>query len=220
MKRITIEEIFNAASHGIGALLSIAALIVMMYATVAEHRSIWHIVSFAVYGTSMILLYLSSTLYHSFFKLPRVHSFFKILDHASIYLLIAGTYTPFLFIPLNGPIGRQCAFIVWSIAVIGIILKCFFAKRFKVLSTLCYLGMGWLIMFYIKPLLASIPTGAFYWLIAGGLSYTLGTVFYLQKKLPFSHFIWHLFVLGGSAAHFVAIFFYLRYLPVLPGMAG
>ncbi len=214
MKRITIEEICNAISHGIGALLSIVALVVMIHTVITEQLSVWHEISFAIYGTSMICLYLSSTLYHSFFKLPKVHSFFKILDHMSIYLLIAGTYTPFLFIPLNGPIGFQCAILVWSMAVIGIIIKAFFAKKFRTLSTFCYLGMGWMIVFYIKPLLATIPIEAFYWLLGGGLCYTLGAVFYIFKKIPFSHFIWHLFVLGGSVAHFVAVFGYLRFIPV------
>lgn len=214
MNKLTIEEICNATSHGIGALLSIIALVAMIHSAIVEQLSFWHKLSFTIYGVSMICLYLSSTLYHSFFKIPKLHDLFKIFDHISIYLLIAGTYTPFLFIPLNGPIGLQCAIIVWSMALVGIAIKCFFAKRFRLISTLCYLGMGWMIMFYIKPLLATIPLNAFYFLLAGGLSYTIGAIFYLLKKIPFSHFIWHLFVLGGSISHFIAVFYYLRDIPI------
>ncbi len=214
MKRQTIEELFNAISHGIGALLAIAGLVLLLYYSISENHSIWHITSFAIYGSSLVALYLSSTLYHSFFKMPKAHSVFKVFDHASIYLLIAGTYTPFLFIPLHGSVGTPLAIFIWTVAVIGIGLKVFFAKRFNTLSTLCYVAMGWLIMFYLDDLLASIPAEAFYWLLAGGLSYTVGSVFYLMKKLPFSHCVWHMFVLGGSVTHFVAVFFYLRHIPI------
>lgn len=214
MTRNTREEFINAITHGLGAILSILALIIMVYTTVRDNRSMWHITSFTIYGASLVLLYLSSTLYHSFFKFPKVHALLKIFDHSAIYLLIAGTYTPFLLVPLHGPIGTQCAIIIWSIAGIGILLKLFYAQRFKILSTLCYLAMGWMIIFYVKPLLATIPENAFLWLLAGGFLYTAGAVFYLWKKLPYSHSIWHLFVMGGSAAHFIAIFYYIRFLPL------
>lgn len=215
MQRQFIEEIINAVTHGIGAVLSLAALIVMLYYTISEDRSAWHITSFAVYGISMFILYLCSTLYHSFFKSPKLHALFKIFDHAAIYLLIAGTYTPFLLIPLHGDVGTALAYVIWSTALVGIVLKVFYAKRFNLLSTLCYLGMGWLIIFFVQDLWQNLSPAAFYWLLAGGLAYTCGAVFYMLKKMPFSHCIWHLFVLAGSATHFVAIFFYLRYIPVV-----
>lgn len=214
MTSTTKEELLNSITHGLGAILAISALIAMVYTTVTEHRSVWHIASFTIYGISLVLLYLSSTLYHSFFKFSRAHSILKVFDHAAIYLLIAGTYTPFMLVALHGPVGTQCAIIIWTIALVGIVLKIFYAQRFKLISTLCYLAMGWMIMFYIKPFLAAIPINAFYWILGGGVFYTVGAIFYLWKKLPYNHSIWHLFVLAGSAAHFVAIFCYIRYLPL------
>lgn len=213
-QQTTLEEILNASTHGVGALLSIAALVLMLYYGITEERSSWHILSFSIYGTSLFILYLCSTLYHSFFKLPKVHRIMKIFDHAAIYLLIAGTYTPFLFIPLHGTLGNKLAIFIWTTALVGIILKVFFARKYNFLSTLCYLAMGWLIIFYVEDLLLAIPQEAFYWLLAGGLSYTLGAIFYMFKKLPYSHCVWHLFVLGGSITHFISIFFYLRFLPI------
>jgi hemolysin III len=207
-----MEEVMNAVTHGIGTLLAVAGL-VLLTVLAYLHGSIWHIVSFSIYGTTLVLLYLASTLYHSFTN-ERVKRIFKILDHSAIYLLIAGTYTPFTLVPLHGVLGWTVFSLVWGLAIIGIVLKVFFTGRYKVVSTLCYLGMGWFIVFAIKPLLATVPALGMSWLFAGGLFYTLGSVFYLWKKLPYNHAIWHLFVLAGSISHFIAVFFYILPIPL------
>ena len=155
-----------------------------------------------------MLLYLASTLYHSF-RRPKLKHVFHIVDHAAIYLLIAGTYTPFALVILHGIVGWAVMGIIWTLAAAGIILKVFFIGRFKGLSTACYIGMGWLIVVCIKPLAAGLAVDGLYWLLAGGVLYTVGSVFYLLKKMPYNHTVWHLFVLGGSAAHFVTIAFYV-----------
>jgi len=160
-------------------------------------------------------LYLASTLYHSFTN-ERIKRIFKILDHSAIYLLIAGTYTPFTLVPLHGVLGWTVFGVVWGLAVIGIVLKVFFAGRFNIVSTLCYLGMGWFIIFAIKPLIATVPALGMTWLLVGGLFYTLGSIFYLWKRIPFNHAIWHLFVLAGSISHFIAVFFYILPVPLRP----
>jgi len=207
-----MEEVMNAVTHGIGTLLAVAGL-VLLTVFAYLNGSIWHIVSFSIYGTTLVLLYLASTLYHSFTN-ERVKRIFKILDHSAIYLLIAGTYTPFTLVPLHGVLGWTVFSLVWGLAIIGIVLKVFFVGRYKVLSTLCYLGMGWFIVFAIKPLLATVPAFGMIWLFAGGLFYTLGSVFYLWKRLPYNHAIWHLFVLAGSISHFIAVFFYILPIPL------
>lgn len=207
-----MEEVMNAVTHGIGTLLAVAGL-VLLTVLAYLHGSIWHIVSFSIYGTTLVLLYLASTLYHSFTN-ERVKRIFKILDHSAIYLLIAGTYTPFTLVPLHGVLGWTVFSLVWGLAIIGIVLKVFFTGRYKVVSTLCYLGMGWFIVFAIKPLLATVPALGMSWLFAGGLFYTLGSVFYLWKRLPYNHAIWHLFVLAGSISHFIAVFFYILPIPL------
>lgn len=209
MLRATMEEIMNAVTHGIGAVLAVTGLVVLIVAA-SVSGGVWHLVSFIVYGLSLVLLYLASTLYHSF-RGQKVKHVFKIFDHAAIFLLIAGTYTPFALIPLHGLLGWTIFGIVWGIAVIGIVLKVFFVKRFNVLSTLCYLAMGWFAVIMIKPLLVVMPVEALYWLAGGGILYSVGAIFYLARTLPYSHAVWHLFVLAGSTAHFVAV---LRY--VLP----
>lgn len=202
-----MEEIMNAVTHGIGTLLAVAGL-VLLTVFAYLYGEIWHIVSFSIYGTTLVLLYLASTLYHSFTN-ERVKYIFKILDHSAIYLLIAGTYTPFTLVPLHGTLGWSVFGLVWGLAVLGIVLKVFFVGRFKVISTLCYIAMGWLIIIAIKPLIATVPALGIMWLIIGGLFYTLGSVFYLWHKLPYNHAIWHLFVLAGSISHFIAVFFYV-----------
>ncbi|AIF49988.1 hemolysin III family protein [Pelosinus sp. UFO1] len=207
-----MEEVMNAVTHGIGTLLAVAGLVLLTVFAYLNGR-IWHIVSFSIYGTTLVLLYLASTLYHSFTN-ERVKRIFKILDHSAIYLLIAGTYTPFTLVPLHGVLGWTVFSLVWGLAIIGIVLKVFFVGRYKVLSTLCYLGMGWFIVFAIKPLLATVPALGMIWLFAGGLFYTLGSVFYLWKRLPYNHAIWHLFVLAGSISHFIAVFFYILPIPL------
>lgn len=209
-----MEEVMNAVTHGIGTLLAVAGL-VLLTVFAYLYGEIWHIISFSIYGTTLVLLYLASTLYHSFTN-ERLKYIFKILDHAAIYLLIAGTYTPFTLVPLHGVLGWTVFGSVWGLALIGIVLKVFFVGRFKVISTLCYILMGWFIIFAIKPLLATIGSLGMMWLIIGGLFYTLGSVFYLWHKLPYNHAIWHLFVLAGSISHFIAVFFYV--LPIHIGI--
>jgi len=157
-------------------------------------------------------LYLASTLYHSFTN-EKLKSIFKFIDHAAIYVLIAGNYTPFTLIPLHGEVGWTIFGIVWSLAAAGIVFQIFCVKKFKVLGTLCYLAMGWFAVVMIRPLLGLLPIEAIYWMIAGGVFYTVGAVFYLVKKIPYNHAIWHLFVLAGSIAHFVAIFKFVLPLP-------
>lgn len=201
------EEIANAVTHGVGALLSAAALaILVVYANLFGDA--WHVVSFSIYGASLVILYLCSTLYHSF-QNERVRRIFKILDHSSIYILIAGTYTPITLVTLRGKLGWTIFGIVWGLAIVGIILKAFFVQRFKILSTICYILMGWIVIIAMKPLIEQLPFGGIAFLVAGGISYTVGALFYMIKKIPFNHAIFHLFVLGGSICHFFAILFYM-----------
>ena len=202
-----MEEVMNAVTHGIGTLLAVAGL-VLLTVFACQRGEIWHIVSFSIYGTTLVLLYLASTLYHSFTN-ERVKHIFKILDHSAIYLLIAGTYTPFTLVPLHGVLGWTVFGLVWGLAILGIVLKVFFVGRFKFISTMCYLLMGWFIVIAIKPLIATVAPEGIMWLVIGGLFYTLGSVFYLWKKIPYNHAIWHLFVLAGSISHFIAVFFYV-----------
>lgn len=206
-KKLIMYDITNAIIHGIGTALSIAALVLLVVFSAIYH-DVWYIVSTAVYGSTLIILYISSTLYHSF-QNKKVKSIFKVFDHSSIYLLIAGTYTPFTLIPLRGPWGWSIFGVIWGLAACGIVFKAFSAGRFKLVSTLIYIAMGWLIIIAFKPIVSSIPTYGFIWLLVGGLFYTTGTIFYMAKKFPFSHAIWHLFVLAGSISHFLSIFYFI-----------
>lgn len=202
-----MEEKLNALTHGIGALLSVAALITLSVSAYL-YGTVYHMVSFVIYGVTLVLLYLASTLYHSF-KDEKLKHLFKIFDHAAIYLLIAGTYTPFTLIALHGTLGWTVFTVIWSVAIVGVILKIFLVKRFKILSTLLYLAMGWFMIVCIKPLIAALPASGLYWLIAGGLLYTVGSFFYINHRVPYNHAVWHLFVLAGSAAHFITVFCYV-----------
>lgn len=209
-----MEELMNAVTHGVGALLAVAGLVALVLFSY-EYGTIWHMISFTIYGITLVLLYLASTLYHSFTN-EKVKHILKICDHSAIYLLIAGTYTPFMLVPLRGTWGWTVFGLVWGLAVIGIIFKVFFVTRFKIISTVCYLAMGWAIVVVIKPLIAALPVPGINWLVTGGVFYTVGTIFYLWRKLPYHHAIWHLFVLAGSISHFVAVFSYV--LPLNPGL--
>jgi len=201
------EELANRLTHALGALLSVAGLVLMVvYAAI--HGTAWHVTSTAIFGATLVLLYTSSTLYHSF-KSPAVRRLFQKFDHAAIFLLIAGTYTPFVLGPLRGPWGWTLFGIVWGLAAIGVTLKFWYAGRFDFISTMIYLGMGWLVIIAIRPLLASVPGAGVGWLVAGGLCYTFGALFYLWEKMPFNHAVWHLWVLGGSACHWLAVFIYV-----------
>ncbi len=201
------EELLNSITHGAGILFSIAALVLLIVFS-SIYGGTRHIVSCTIFGVTLILLYTASTLYHSV-QTPRVKMILKIFDHSCIYLLIAGTYTPFLLIALRGFIGWTMFAVIWFLALLGVLFKIFFVHRFKIVSTIAYLLMGWIIVFAIKPLIDSLPSGGIVWLIAGGLSYSLGVIFYIWKKLPYNHAIWHLFVLSGSICHFFSIIFYV-----------
>ena len=201
------EELANSLTHGLGAVLSVAGL-VLLVVFAARHGDAWHVVSTAIFGTTLVLLYTASTLYHSL-RGERLKQRLQKFDHAAIFLLIAGTYTPFVLVPLRGPWGWSLFGIVWGLAIVGVALKFWFAGRFKLASTLIYVGMGWLVVIAIKPLMAALPAGGVKLLVAGGLCYTGGAVFYLWKRLPYHHAVWHLFVLGGSACHWAAVFCYV-----------
>jgi hemolysin III len=202
-----IEEKINIISHATGFILSIVALVFLV--THANLRGdVWHIVSFSIFGASLVILYAASTIYHSA-KNPEVRNRLKIFDHASIYVLIAGTYTPFTLVTLKGTIGWVIFGISWGMAITGIILKIFFTGRYNLISTLMYVLMGWLIVFAIKPLINNLPFGGLLWLVAGGISYTIGALIYSIKKINFNHAIFHMFVLLGSFCHFMSVFFYV-----------
>jgi len=204
------EEIASSVIHGLGVVLSITA-VVLLTTLAARSGDVWRIVSLAIYGSTLIAMYLSSVLYHSF-RNPGVKRVFRYFDHSAIYLLIAGTYTPFTLVNLRGAWGWTLFGLIWGFAALGLLMTVLGIGRSRLLGSLVYIGMGWLVIIAIKPLLDAIPPGGIAWLVAGGLFYTLGVIFYIWKRLPFNHAIWHLFVLGGSACHFIAILLY-----VLPG---
>ncbi len=201
------EEIFHGITHGIGAVLSIAGLVILVVLAV-QMGDVWRIVSFSIYGGSLTLLYLASTLYHSF-QDERLKRFFRHFDHLSIFLLIAGTYTPVTLISLRGAWGWTLFALIWGFAVSGIVYELLFLGRYKWITMSIYLGMGWLAVVAIKPMLTMVPRGLFWWLLAGGLCYTGGVFFYAREKMRYHHVLWHLFVLFGSACHFLGFFFYL-----------
>lgn len=201
------EEIFNTISHGIGFLLSIPALVVLIVFA-SLYGDVWHIVSFSIYGSSLIILYFASTAYHAA-KKPVLKHRLNIFDHAAIYVLIAGTYTPFALVTLNGPWGWSIFGVIWGLAIAGIIFKLFFIGKFRTLSAIGYVLMGWVIIVAVKPLLDNLAPGGLWWLLAGGISYCIGVIFYVQKKMPYAHGIFHIFVLLGSLCHFISVFFYV-----------
>jgi len=201
------EESINALTHGLGALLSLGGLVVLVIMA-SMRGDAWHIISCTIYGVTLLLLFSSSTLYHSF-RNERVKHVLRIIDHAAIFLLIAGTYTPFVLVNLRGGWGWSLFGVIWGLAAAGIVFQVFFVSRFRLLQTLIYLLMGWLVVIAGKPLLTRVPLPGLIWLLAGGLSYTVGALFYLWKKLPFHHAVWHLFVLAGAICHYFAILFYV-----------
>jgi len=201
------EEKINIISHAIGFVLSIIALVFLVTYAVL-YGNVWHIVSFSIFGASLIILYAASVLYH-IAKEPGIRNRLKIIDHASIYVLIAGTYTPFALVTLNGTTGWIMFGISWGLALTGIILKLFFAGEYNLISTIMYVLMGWIIIFAIKPLIDNLPLDGLLWLFAGGISYTIGAILYSIKKIKFNHAIFHIFVLIGSFCHFTAVFFYV-----------
>jgi len=201
------EEVANSVSHGIGAMLSVAGLTLLLINAI-DQQSITKIISFSIYGASLIILFLASTLYHAF-RDEKVKQVFKLLDHCAIYLLIAGSYTPLMLVTLNGPLGYAMTALIWLIALAGIIFKIKFGSQFKWLSLSTYLGMGFISLAVLPQLQNNLSSEGITLLALGGLIYCLGVIFYVQKKIPFNHAIWHLFVIGGAASHFVMIYNYV-----------
>jgi hemolysin III len=201
------EEKINVYSHALGIFLSIAALVFSLIKAVS-HGDVWHIVSFTIYGISMITLYTASTLYHKT-EDTVYRKRLKIFDHAAIYVFIAGSYTPYTLVTLKGTIGWVVFGISWGFAITGVILKLFFTGKYSRLSTAMYVLMGWIIVFAINPLIESIPSQGLQWLFAGGLSYTIGAILYSIKRIKFNHAVFHVLVLAGSIFHFVSLYFYV-----------
>ncbi|HHW97249.1 MAG TPA: hemolysin III family protein [Oligoflexales bacterium] len=201
------EEIANSIIHGIGALLSIAGLVLMVVFS-AIHGTAIHVVAVSIFGASLILLYSASTIYHAITN-PRAKRVLQIIDHSSIFILIAGTYTPFTLVSIGGAQGWAIFGVVWGMAVLGVVFKAFFTGRYEFIAVTMYLIMGWLIVIAIKPLWNALDFWGIVWLIAGGLSYSVGVIFYVWDRFPFAHSVWHLFVLAGSICHFFAVLFHV-----------
>lgn len=199
------EEIANSVTHGLGTLLSLAGLVVLIVMAVVK-GTVWHVVSFSIFGGTLLLLYLSSTLYHSLSH-PGAKRVFRIFDHAAIYLLIAGSYTPFMLVTVKGVWGWLVCITIWLCAIVGVILKSVCIAKFKKLTMALYVGMGWLCVVVLNDLIHELPRLSLLFLVLGGLSYTFGLIFYGWRKLPYSHAIWHLFVLSGSACHYFSILY-------------
>lgn len=201
------EEIANSVTHGIAALLSIAGLGVLT-AFASLYGDAWHIVSCSIFGATMILLYTASTLYHSI-QTPRIKSILRVIDHSAIYLLIAGTYTPFALVNLRGPWGWTLFGIVWGLALLGILFQTKLLRKRQWVSLTLYLTMGWTVLIAIKPMVSVVQFGGMMLLLLGGVAYTSGIVFYVWHRLPYNHAIWHVFVMTGTFLHFFAILFYV-----------
>ncbi len=204
------EELANAITHGVGVVLSLAGL-ALLVTFAALRGDAWLVTSAAIFGTTLVLLYTASTLYHVF-RDAETKRLLRKFDHAGIFLLIAGTYTPYLLVSLRGAWGWSLFGVVWGLGIVGVVMKFWLAGRFRVLSTMIYLGMGWIVVVAAKPMLAAVPAGGLWLLLAGGLCYTGGAAFYLWKQLPYHHAVWHLFVLAGSVCHWASVFGY-----VVPG---
>ena len=203
----TAEEIANGITHGLGVVFSIAGLAILT-AFASVFGTVWHIVACSVYGVTQILMYTASTLYHSI-PVPRAKKFLRLLDHSAIYLLIAGTYTPFALVNLRGPWGWSILIAIWGLAIAGIALQSKLIRLSKLVTALPYVAMGWVAVIAVKPPLEAVAPGGLWLLVLGGLAYTAGTLFYVWKRLPFHHAIWHGFVLLGSVLHFFSILFYV-----------
>ncbi|GAL27364.1 predicted membrane protein hemolysin III homolog [Vibrio variabilis] len=203
------EEWANSVTHGIGVILSIIGLIMLLQRSLAAGADVMTITSMSLYGGSMITLFLASTLYHSIPN-PSSKRWLKTFDHCAIFLLIAGSYTPFMLVSLRTPLAVGLMIVIWALAVIGIIMKLFFVYRFKRASLITYLVMGWLSLIVIYQLAKHLDPSGLILLAVGGAIYTLGVVFYANKRIPYNHAIWHLFVLGGAACHFFAVYWYVE----------
>lgn len=198
------EEWLNSISHGIGFILSLLALVLLLI----RSEGVVSLTAAAIYGVTLILMFLSSTVYHSVNN-TELKSLFKLLDHSAIYLLIAGTYTPFLLISLEGWLGWSMTAVIWSIAAIGVFFKVFVRHRFPKLSVITYLAMGWFAVLLIHPLYQAVPGAGMWLLLAGGLCFSVGVFFYMAKNTPYTHAIWHIFVMAGCVCHFFSIYFFV-----------
>lgn len=202
------EEIFNSITHGVGTLLSIAALVLLVvFASIKGNA--WHVVSFSIFGASLVLLYLSSTLYHSFTR-EKIKNLFVRFDHAAIFLLIAGTYTPFVLTTIQGSLGWSLFGIIWGLAVAGIIIRSIYLTRFRKLMVGIYVAMGWMFLIAIVPMVKNLPASSITFLFIGAGLYSVGVIFYAWRNLKYGHGIWHLFVLGGSIMHFFSVLYSLN----------
>lgn len=201
------EELANAITHGVGFLLSIPAFVLLILFGVSKNDPIY-LTSFIVYGISLMLLYLCSTLLHSF-KPCKARKIFNIMDHAAIYLLIAGTYTPFVLITLRGSLGWTLFGVIWGLAILGITYKIFFLEKWRILSTIVYVIMGWIVLIGIKPLYSGLSPAGFWLLATGGIMFTIGAVLYSFPKIPYMHAIWHLFVIAGTTFMYFCVLFYV-----------
>jgi hemolysin III len=201
------EEVAHGVTHGIGLLAAVAGLVFLCILAGAT-RDPWRIASCAIYASTLVLLYAASTLYHAL-SATRARRVFQVLDHSAIFLLIAGTYTPFALVSLRGPWGWTLMGIVWGLALLGVTAKAVFGTRWPIVSTALYICMGWVVLIAVKPLVAHVPPGGIAWLVAGGLAYTGGVAFYAWTRLRYNHAIWHLFVLAGSVCHYVAVVLYV-----------
>ncbi len=201
------EDFANSITHGAGIILSIIGMCVLI-AFASIYGNAWHVVSCTIYGSTLVFLYTASTLYHSI-QLDKAKSVFRVLDHATIFLLIAGTYTPFTLVNLRGPWGWSLFGVIWGLAVIGILFQTTMLRKGAMVSVAFYVAMGWVVLVAIKPMLSFVDTGGLVLLLLGGVAYTIGVVFYAWRQIPYNHAIWHVFVLAGSAFHFFAILLYV-----------
>jgi hemolysin III len=201
------EELAHSITHGVGLLAAATGLVVLVILAAATHDP-WRIGACSVYAATLVLLYAASTLYHALSG-TRARRVFQVLDHSAIFLLIAGTYTPFALVSLRGPWGWTLLTIVWGLALAGVTMKAVFGARWPIVSTALYIAMGWTALIAVKPLLEHVPPAGIAWLVAGGLAYTGGVVFYAWTRLRYSHAVWHVFVLAGSVCHYIAVLFYV-----------
>lgn len=201
------EEIANAITHGIGAVLSIAGLVVLIVSA-SVYGNVWHVVSFTIFGATMVILYMSSTMVHA---LPhgKAKDLFEIFDHASIYLFIAGSYTPFTFLVIQGTLGWTMFGIIWGLAIAGTVFKAYFVKKYLFTSTILYIAMGWMVTLGWNQIVANLNSNGVILFAVGGVCYTLGAVFYVWRGFKFHHAVWHLFVIAGTATHFFCVLLYL-----------
>ena len=206
-EKLTVEELANCVTHGLGLALSVAGFVALVLLAWPGGDA-WLVGSCAVYGASLVALYAASTLYHGA-RTPRAKSFLQALDHCGIYLLIAGTYTPFTLVTLRGPWGWTLFGLVWSLSLAGIAFRALFGTRFRAVAVGSYVVLGWLCVIAVKPILEAVPLAALAWIAAGGLAYTAGVFFFAAHRIPHNHAIWHLFVLGGSVCHYIAVLLYV-----------